>query len=123
MDLEAIEHNIGKQLKMLRIAQKTSQKDLAEKMGITYQQVQKYENGLNRISVSRLWQFCKIFDVSPNYLFESILSEPIDDKSTANLIPNTVATSQDIKMMLAFKNIENSDKRVLIIKLCEAFNS
>jgi len=122
MDLDAIEHNIGKQLKMLRISQKMSQKTLAEQMNITYQQVQKYENGLNRISVSRLWQFCKIFDVSPNYLFESILSEPIDDKSTSNLIPNTVATSQDIKMMLAFKNIEDSDKRVLMIKLCEAFN-
>jgi len=122
MDLDAIEHNIGKQLKMLRISQKMSQKNLAEQMNITYQQVQKYENGLNRISVSRLWQFCKIFDVSPNYLFESILSEPMDEKSSSNLIPNNVATSQDIKMMLAFKKIEDSNKRVLMIKLCEAFN-
>lgn len=121
-DLSEIEQNIGRQLKMLRISKKISQKALAEMMGITYQQVQKYENGLNRISVSRLWQFCNIFEVSPDFLFDSILGRESGElaKSGETLIPNAVASSQDIKLILAFQKIENTAKRALMIKVCEA---
>lgn len=124
-DLAEIEENVGRQLKMLRISKKISQKSLAEMMGITYQQVQKYENGLNRISVSRLWQFCNIFEVSPDFLFDSILGRDGEDVSRRGetLIPNAVATSQDIKLILAFQKIENTAKRALMIKVCEAMSS
>lgn len=121
MELDDVEKHIGKQMKMLRMANKISQKKLAKSMGITYQQVQKYENGLNRISVSRLWQICKIFNISPDFLFEGTLSTaPTSGKKKPELIPNTLATSQDIKMMLAFKNIEETSKRALMIKVCRA---
>ena len=121
MDINEVETHIGQQLKMLRISNKMSQKALAEKLGITYQQVQKYEMGMNRISVARVWQFCKIFSVTPDYLFENLLD--LDDKNAkaGELIPNAMATSQDIKLMLAFKKIENGDERNLIIKMCQAF--
>lgn len=121
MDIDDVETHIGQQLKMLRISNKMSQKALAEKLGITYQQVQKYEMGMNRISVARVWQFCKIFSVTPDFLFENVLN--LDDKNAkaGELIPNVVATSQDIKLMLAFKKIENGDERNLIIKMCQAF--
>ena len=121
MDINEVETHIGQQLKMLRISNKMSQKALAEKLGITYQQVQKYEMGMNRISVARVWQFCKIFSVTPDYLFENLLD--LDDKNAkaGELIPNVMATSQDIKLMLAFKKIQNGDERNLIIKMCQAF--
>ncbi len=121
MELDEIERHIGKQIKMLRMAQKMSQKDLAERMDITYQQVQKYETGLNRISVSRLWQLCNIFSITPDFLFEGLLSSSNKNHALGELIPNNVATSQDIKLMLAFKNIDNGDNRNLMIKLCQAF--
>ncbi len=120
MELHEIENHIGKQIKLLRLSRKISQKELAKRMGITYQQVQKYENGLNKISVSRLWQVCDIFDISPNYLFENILDEDVSKAKTANLIPNKLATSQDMKLMLAFKKIDDNANRALIIKLCQA---
>lgn len=121
-DLSEIEQNIGRQLKMLRISKKISQKALAGMMGITYQQVQKYENGLNRISVSRLWQFCNIFDVSPDYLFDNILERDGGNAAMkgTTLIPNAVASSQDIKLILAFQKIDDTAKRALMIKVCEA---
>ena len=121
MELDDVEKHIGKQMKMLRMANKISQKDLAKTMGITYQQVQKYENGLNRISVSRLWQICKIFDITPDFLFEGTWNtQNTKKRKKPELIPNTLATSQDIKMMLAFKNIEETSKRALMIKVCRA---
>lgn len=121
MNLETIEKHIGTQIKMLRISKKISQKDLAATMGITYQQVQKYEMGQNRISVARLWQLCKIFEISPNALFESVLDEAAPTKANRS-IPNQLATSQDIKLMLAFKKIEDGDKRNLVIRMCEALS-
>ena len=121
MKIDDVEKHIGQQLKMLRISNKMSQKALAEQLDITYQQVQKYEMGMNRISVARVWQFCKIFSVTPDFLFENLLN--LDDKNAkaGELIPNVVATSQDIKLMLAFKKIESGDNRNLIIKMCQAF--
>lgn len=121
MGIDDVEKHIGQQLKMLRISNKMSQKALAEQLGITYQQVQKYEMGMNRISVARVWQFCKIFSVTPDFLFENLLD--LDDKNAkaGELIPNTVATSQDIKLMLAFKKIESGNNRNLVIKMCQAF--
>ena len=118
--LDEVEKNIGRQIRMLRISEKISQKELAQKMGITYQQIQKYENGLNRISVTRLWQFCKIFEISPDYLFEGVLGKDKVSNGKNQLIPNTVATSQDVKLMLAFKKIDSTSNRALIVKLCEA---
>lgn len=121
MDLEDVEKNIGQQLRMLRISQKMSQKFLAEKMGITYQQVQKYETGLNRISVARLCQFCKIFSVTPDFLFKDILAITDNSAGLDQLIPNNVATSQDVKLILAFKKIKDSEKRNFVIQLCKSY--
>ena len=51
-----------------------SQTDLAEAVGITFQQVQKYENGKNRISAGRLWQIAKVFKVPVEYFFQGLRS-------------------------------------------------
>jgi len=120
MNLDDVEKHIGQQIKMLRISKKMSQKALAEELGITYQQVQKYETGMNRISVARVWQFCKIFSVTPDFLFKNLLDLSEKDASAGELIPNTMATSQDIRLILAFKNIDETDNRNLVIKMCEA---
>jgi len=121
MELEDVEKHIGQQIKMLRISNKMSQKALAEKLGITYQQVQKYETGMNRISVARVWQFCQIFSVKPDFLFKNLLDLDDENASAGELIPNAMATSQDIRLMLSFKKIDDSDTRNLVIKMCEAY--
>jgi len=122
MNTEDVEKHIGQKIKILRISHKMSQKALAEKLGITYQQVQKYEMGMNRVSVVRIWQLCQIFSVRPDFLFEDLLN--LDEKQNPKneeLISNKIATSQDIKLMLAFKKIESGDHRNLVIKMSQTF--
>ena len=63
---------VGSQLKSLRKSAGYSQTGLANKVGVTFQQIQKYERGTNRIGASRLWGFCKVFDVSPDKFFEGV---------------------------------------------------
>jgi transcriptional regulator with XRE-family HTH domain len=48
----------------------------AEQLGLTFQQVQKYEKGTNRISASRLQQLCHILDVSVSFFFENLPEQP-----------------------------------------------
>ena len=63
---------LGKRLRIARITKNLSQHDLAKKVGITFQQIQKYEKGLNRISASRLYKFVKILGVTFDFFFDGI---------------------------------------------------
>lgn len=67
--------HVGSKLRLARVAKGESQEQLALKMGLTFQQIQKYEKGTNRIGASRLWQFCKILSVDANYFFEGLERE------------------------------------------------
>jgi transcriptional regulator with XRE-family HTH domain len=66
-----IDIRIGQNLRLLRTQKGMSQPTLAGRLGITFQQVQKYEKGTNRLSASRLWDCAQIFDVSPAAFFSS----------------------------------------------------
>jgi transcriptional regulator with XRE-family HTH domain len=76
-----VDQHVGSRLKHRRSLLGWSQEKVAESVGVTFQQVQKYERGLNRISASRLFQFSKTLDVPVSYFFEEYAS----DKSIKNL--------------------------------------
>ena len=66
----AVDVHIGQRLRMRRKLAGLSQEQLAERLGVTFQQVQKYEKGVNRIGASRLFQISKILDVPVQFFFE-----------------------------------------------------
>lgn len=59
----------GKRLRILRCLLGMSQQKLAERCGVSFQQIQKYENGKNRMSAGRLYELSIILDVPPDYFF------------------------------------------------------
>lgn len=65
-----VDIHVGTRLKQRRVLLGISQEKLAEAIGITFQQIQKYERGANRISASRLFQFSKLLNVPVSYFFE-----------------------------------------------------
>jgi len=69
---EEIDRHVGAKLRILREANGFSQASLANRVGLTFQQIQKYEHGKNRVSASRLWQFCEELHVTPNDFFEGL---------------------------------------------------
>jgi len=75
-----IDIEVGKRLKKFRRALHLSQTDVAKKLGISFQQVQKYEIGTNRLAASRLFELCQIFGVTPNEFFHEY--EGAENKST-----------------------------------------
>jgi len=67
-----VDVHVGQKLKKIRTTSRFSQTDVAQKLGLSFQQIQKYEIGSNRIAASRLFELAQIFDVSPSYFFEGI---------------------------------------------------
>lgn len=70
-----LDQHIGLKLRMLRIKNNITQKDLAQKLDITFQQIQKYEKAVNRISASRLYDIALKMDVDIHYFFEGYQRE------------------------------------------------
>ena len=67
---DPIDRHVGSRVRMQRILMKMSQEKLGDALGLTFQQVQKYEKGLNRIGASRLQQISKTLQVPPSFFFE-----------------------------------------------------
>jgi len=65
----SIDEHVGVQLRQRRALLGLSQEKLAEQVGITFQQIQKYENGANRVSASRLYEFSKVLDIPVTFFF------------------------------------------------------
>ncbi len=68
----AVDVQIGRNVRKRRIEMGLSQTDLAEACGITFQQVQKYENGANRVSAARLWQFAAALELDVADFYEGL---------------------------------------------------
>jgi len=64
--------HVGRRLREARIAQGLSQTALGQELGVSFQQIQKYERGLNRIGSSRLWDVSNILGVPVSYFFEGL---------------------------------------------------
>src|SRR4051794_16759476 len=90
-----------------------SQEKLADQLGLTFQQVQKYEKGANRISVSRLIEIAKILEVGTEYFLDGLTEETVEAE---NLLTDKVA----VQLAEAFKGIEDSEMRRAILELAQA---
>jgi len=81
-----LDGHIGQRLRQRRTLIGMSQEKLADAVGLTFQQIQKYEKGTNRIGASRLWQFCRVLDVPPSYFFEAISGTPYAEEPMSAVV-------------------------------------
>ncbi len=70
-DPHPIDVNVGQKLRIRRSLAGVSQDQLGKAVGLTFQQIQKYERGANRISCSRLWEFSQLLDVKMSWFFNN----------------------------------------------------
>lgn len=68
----AVDNHVGKRMKLRRSLLGMSQEVLADRLGITFQQVQKYERGSNRVSASRLWDLSQALEVPVSFFFDGM---------------------------------------------------
>jgi transcriptional regulator with XRE-family HTH domain len=90
-----IDVEVGRRVRVERIARGLSQTDLAKHIGVTFQQVQKYESGANRISIGRLTRISRLFGVHVTYLLGATGPKP-----TAKSDPKEHAEQSEAMRML-----------------------
>jgi transcriptional regulator with XRE-family HTH domain len=112
---------------MRRLMLGMSQERLADQLGITFQQVQKYEKGVNRISASRLQQASHILDVPVSFFFEQAPQLTSNGRGYADApaayIDNFLATSDGLALVKAFMRIVDPVLRRSFVRLVESVAS
>jgi transcriptional regulator with XRE-family HTH domain len=96
-----------------------SQENLAESLGVTFQQLQKYERGANRISASRLHQLAKALDVPITYFFEEFPGEGTKSAkySREKKASEQLYTSETLGLLKLYYSVQNSNKRRELVKI------
>jgi transcriptional regulator with XRE-family HTH domain len=97
-----------------------SQTALASTLGITFQQVQKYERGLNRVSASKLQVIAKTLNVPVSYFFEDGLNQHIPSVSSSPDIDAFRVDAEMIRLVRYFSKIANPKVRQAIIVMIES---
>lgn len=92
-----VDIHVGRKLKQIRTLRHYSQTDVARKLNLSFQQIQKYEIGSNRIAASRLFELARILEVSPSYFFEGFADEETPDtaKDPSLQIVSAIAAIKD----------------------------
>jgi len=119
----AIDHEIGKRIKSRRLLLQRNQQYLADTIGVSYQQVQKYENGTDRVGASRLYSISLALDVPISYFFENELtSEPRSETERdleRQVVNRTVATEEGRALVLSFGRIRDPELRAKVLDLAD----
>lgn len=106
----------GSRIQARRLKMGMSHSGLTDKLGIAFQQVQKYESGANRISGNRIWQACDALDVEPNDFLKGL-------GGTDALAPfpkRAVSKRVTLNLFQAFSGISDEDTRGQIVNLAQA---
>jgi len=116
-----IDKYVGNRVRMRRLMLDMSQTELADAIGITFQQVQKYEKGTNRISASRLAQIAKTLQVSISFFFENVPLSRTQGGTGSALpeFPEVLATADGLALVNAYIKITNPNLRRQIVRLVE----
>ncbi|WP_183189247.1 helix-turn-helix domain-containing protein [Ancylobacter tetraedralis] len=120
-----IDKHVGSRVRMRRMMVGMSQEKLGENLGITFQQIQKYEKGTNRIGASRLQNISSVLGVPVAFFFEGIPNTTpgtagfAEDASPA-YVADFLATNEGLALTRAFLKIPDSKVRRRIVDLVEA---
>jgi transcriptional regulator with XRE-family HTH domain len=119
------DRHVGARVRMRRMMLAMSQEKLGDALGLTFQQVQKYEKGANRIGASRLQQIAHILQVPVSFFFEGAPSVPgqhadgLAEAPSPAYVSDFLATSEGLALTKAFMRIKDPKLRRRIVDLVE----
>ena len=115
-----LDAEIGRRLRQARLVENLTQDGLAQKLNISFQQVQKYENGTNRVSSSRLWTISRVLGLPITYFYEDLddshISEAVEGADDGFLPDRTIRVARMLDEM------PDSDVKDKVFGLIKAFS-
>jgi transcriptional regulator with XRE-family HTH domain len=122
-----IDIHVGSRVRLRRMMLGMSQEKLGESLGITFQQIQKYEKGTNRIGASRLQHISSVLAVPVSFFFEDAPGAPtpsaeggMSEPHPANYVTDFLSSSEGVQLNKAFVRIKDQKIRRRIIDLVRA---
>lgn len=116
--INPVDRAVGQNVQIFRIAKGISQTELGNAIGVTFQQVQKYEKGLNRIGSGRLSQIADVLGVPVSRLFDNV-AEGASGSMAGPLVTGLLIGPYAIPMLQAFSKITDNDIRRRLLSLTE----
>ena len=107
-----VDVHVGKRIRHRRWMVGMTQQQLAEKVGIKFQQIQKYETGMNRVSASRLWDISSALSVPIGFYFEG-LEHMNSDQNEQNLPSDILADKEALELVRSYYSIPENQRRRL----------
>ncbi|MCD6036024.1 MAG: putative transcriptional regulator [Rickettsiales bacterium] len=125
MALHPVDIHVGKRLRSRRVMLGMSQESLGNGVGVTFQQIQKYEKGLNRVGASRLYEFSRVLEVPVAYFYEGLTSlSGRDDMSQAAFAEGSstfeheeITNKEVLSLVRAFNEIADPQARKNVVSL------
>jgi transcriptional regulator with XRE-family HTH domain len=121
-----VDEHVGRRLKLRRLLLGLSQERLGELLGLTFQQIQKYERGANRLGASRLYEAARVLQVDVGFFFEDLADE------AGGLAEEAIAYRHDVacrgvdrrrdtlELVRAFERINDQELRRRVLDLAKA---
>ena len=127
----AVDVHVGKRVRLRRTLLGMSQEQLGASLNITFQQVQKYERGANRISASRLWDISQILDVQISYFFDDMtddtkrssprrVSRGENIEFDDDIVRDSMARRETLELVRTYYSIESSKVRKRISEMVKS---
>jgi transcriptional regulator with XRE-family HTH domain len=111
----AVDVSIGARIKMRRLEVGMSQQELGEALGVSFQQIQKYEKGVNGVRGSRMEQIAEALGVSVSFLYEQPRQGTV-----SSVVDEFIKTREGIRIAKAFMGIKDPVMRAAIVTIVEA---
>ncbi|HZG31563.1 transcriptional regulator [Ensifer adhaerens] len=121
-----IDIHVGSRIRLRRTMLGMSQEKLGESLGITFQQIQKYEKGTNRVGASRLQNISNILNVPVSFFFEDAPGDNASgqsgmaEASSSNYVVDFLSSSEGLQLNRAFVKINDAKVRRKVVELVKA---
>jgi transcriptional regulator with XRE-family HTH domain len=115
----AVDKKVGQRVRTRRLEIGMSQERLAELLGVTFQQVQKYEKGVNRIAVSRRLDIARALEISACRFFDGLEARGVAE-TRDDYVNDAMATPEGVQLMALFASIKSKKVRRQIVDLVRA---
>ena len=109
-----VDVHVGKRIRHRRWMKGTTQQQLAGEVGIKFQQIQKYETGMNRVSASRLWDIANVLDVPVSFFFEGMEAGDTSQNGQSADMPSDIMTDKEaLELLRSYYAIPENQRRRL----------
>lgn len=109
-----VDLHIGQRVRHRRWLLGMTQQQLAQSVGIRFQQIQKYESGANRVSASRLWDLAQALDIPVSFFFEGLTNGAIDMNGDGNVEAGVLQNKETMDLIRAYYGLDEGPRRRLL---------